>query len=162
MCIRDRFLPAQAGEVVLYSSNNVETVNRVVDQFTKENPDVKVSVVRAGTGALMQRIKAEAANPLGDIFWSGGLSTIGEFQEYLQPYDSPQASAVAPAYRGEGGRWLGTNTHAVSYTHLRMVGREQHLAAERHRRGQRMALREIGELLHRARVPARALSIIHI
>ena len=101
--------------MVLYSSNNVETVNRVVDQFTKENPDVKVSVVRAGTGALMQRIKAEAANPLGDIFWSGGLSTIGEFQEYLQPYDSPQASAVAPAYRGEGGRWLCTNTHVDVY-----------------------------------------------
>ena len=116
------FLPAQAGEVVLYSSNNVETVNRVVDQFTKENPDVKVSVVRAGTGALMQRIKAEAANPLGDIFWSGGLSTIGEFQEYLQPYDSPQASAVAPAYRGEGGRWLGTNTHVtVLMSNLRQV-----------------------------------------
>ena len=116
------FLPAQGGEVVLYSSNNVETVNRVVDLFTKENPDVKVSVVRAGTGALMQRIKAEAANPLGDIFWSGGLSTIGEFQEYLQPYDSPQASAVAPAYRGEGGRWLGTNTHVtVLMSNLRQV-----------------------------------------
>ncbi len=76
---------AGRGRVVLYSSNNVETVNQVVDQFTKENPDIKVSVVRAAPGALMQHIKAEAANPLGDIFWSGGLSTIGEFRDQFQP-----------------------------------------------------------------------------
>lgn len=68
--------PVTAAEVVLYSSNNVETVNRVVDLFTKENPDIKVAVVRAGTGALMQRIKAEAANPLGDMFWSGDRKSV--------------------------------------------------------------------------------------
>ncbi len=115
-------LSAMAGTVVLYSSNNVETVNGVVDQFTKENPDIKVSVVRAGTGALMQRIKAEAANPLGDIFWSGGLSTIAEFRELLAPYVSPQAGAVPEKYRGPDGLWLGTNTHVtVLMTHLRQV-----------------------------------------
>lgn len=104
---------ALAGEVVLYSSNNVETVNRVVDRFTKENPDIKVSVVRAGTGALMQRIRAEAANPLGDIFWSGGLSTVGEFRDQLAPYASAQAGAVPAPYRGPNDLWLGTNTHVT-------------------------------------------------
>lgn len=114
--------PVWAGEVVLYSSNNVETVNKVVAQFTKENPDIKVSVVRAGTGALMQRIKAEAANPLGDIFWSGGLSTISEFRDQLAPYQSAQAAAVPAAYRGPDGLWLGTNTHVtVLMSNLRQV-----------------------------------------
>jgi iron(III) transport system substrate-binding protein len=113
---------AIAGDVVLYSSNNVETVNGVVEQFTKQNPDIKVSVVRAGTGALMQRIKAEAGNPLGDIFWSGGLATIGEFREYLEPYASQQASAVPATYRGPNGLWLGTNTHvAVLMTNLKQA-----------------------------------------
>lgn len=113
---------ASAGDVVLYSSNNVETVNRVVDLFTKENPGIKVSVVRAGTGALMQRIKAEAANPLGDIFWSGGLSTIGEFRGQLEPYQSAQANAVPAQYRGPDGLWLGTNTHVtVLMANLRQV-----------------------------------------
>lgn len=114
--------PALASEVVLYSGNNVETVNAVVEQFSKENPDIKVSVVRAGTGALMQRIKAEAANPLGDIFWSGGLSTIGEFRDHLEPYVSPQATAVPAAYRDPNGQWLGTNTHVtVLMTNLRQA-----------------------------------------
>ena len=98
---------ASAAEVVLYSSNNVDTVNRVIDRFTRENPDIKVSVVRAGTGALMQRIKAEAANPLGDIFWSGGLSTVAEFRDQLAPYASAQAGTVPAPYRGPNDLWLG-------------------------------------------------------
>jgi iron(III) transport system substrate-binding protein len=104
---------ALAGEVVLYSSNNVETVSHVIDQFNRKHPDIKVSVVRAGTGALMQRIKAEAANPLGDIFWSGGLSTMAEFRSHFEPYASPEAGTVPAAYRGPDGLWLGTNTHVT-------------------------------------------------
>jgi iron(III) transport system substrate-binding protein len=113
---------AAAAEVVLYSSNNVETVNRVVDLFTKANPSIKVSVVRAGTGALMQRIKAEGANPLGDIFWSGGLSTVSEFRDQLEPYISPEAARVPEPYRGPNGLWLGTNVHVtVLMANLRQV-----------------------------------------
>lgn len=113
---------ASAAEVVLYSSNNVETVNRVVELFTKENPGIKVSVVRAGTGALMQRIKAEAANPLGDIFWSGGVSTINQFREQLEPYLSQDAATVPPAYRSPTGQWLGTNVHVnVLMSNLRQI-----------------------------------------
>jgi len=114
-----------AAEVVLYSSNNVETVNRVIDQFAKVHPDIKVSVVRAGTGALMQRIKAESSNPLGDIFWSGGLSTISEFRDQLTPYRTAQAEAVPAAYRGPDDLWLGTNTHVtVLMANLRQVPKE--------------------------------------
>lgn len=114
--------PASAADVVLYSSNNVETVNRVVELFTKEHPGIKVSVVRAGTGALMQRIKAEAANPLGDIFWSGGISTINQFREQLEPYLSQDAATVPPAYRSPTGQWLGTNVHVnVLMSNLRQI-----------------------------------------
>lgn len=115
-------IPAYASDVVLYSSNNVETVNRVIDGFAKVHPEINVSVVRAGTGALMQRIKAESGNPLGDIFWSGGLSTISEFRDQLAPYSSPHADAVPAPYRGPNDLWLGTNTHVtVLMTNLRQA-----------------------------------------
>lgn len=103
--------PSLASEVVLYSSNNVEVIDRVLELFNKQHPEIQVSVVRAGSGALMQRIKAEAKNPLGDIFWSGGFSTLADYQEYLDVYQSPQAKAVGPEFRGPGDAWLGTNTH---------------------------------------------------
>ncbi|WP_426117163.1 ABC transporter substrate-binding protein [Pseudomonas sp. DSP3-2-2] len=104
---------ANASDVVLYSSNDVQTVSALVDQFEQQYPDINVSVVRAGTGALMQRIKAEAANPLGDIFWSGGLSTIGAFQDQLEPYKSAAENAVPAQYRAPNDQWLATNTHVT-------------------------------------------------
>lgn len=102
---------AHAGEVVLYSSNNVEVVNRIVDEFTKKHPDISVSVVRAGSGALMQRIKAEAENPLGDIFWSGGFSTLSQYAPYFASYHTADAASIPANYHGPDQRWLGTNTH---------------------------------------------------
>jgi iron(III) transport system substrate-binding protein len=106
-------LSAKAGEVVLYSSNSVEAINTMVDEFNKKFPDIKVSPVRGATGAMMQRIKAEAANPRADIFWSGGFPLLGVYREYFAPYRSTEASAVGERFRGPEDLWLGTNAHVM-------------------------------------------------
>jgi iron(III) transport system substrate-binding protein len=106
-------LPATAGEVVLYSSNSVEAINTVVDEFNKTFPDIKVSPVRGSTGAMMQRIKAEAGSPKADIFWSGGFSSLGIYREYFAPYRSRETAATPAAFRGPNDLWLGTNAHVM-------------------------------------------------
>src|SRR5260221_3537350 len=93
---------AHAGEVVLYSSNSVEAINTVVDEFNRKYPDIKVSPVRGSTGAMMQRIKAEAANPKADIFWSGGFPALGAYREYFAPYRSAEAGAAAAKFLRPG------------------------------------------------------------
>jgi iron(III) transport system substrate-binding protein len=62
---------------------------------------------------MMQRIKAEAANPRADIFWSGGFPTLGVYREYFAPYRSSEASSVPPNLRGPDDLWLGTNAHVM-------------------------------------------------
>lgn len=104
---------AADGKVVLYSSNNVDTLKVVTDAFQKKYPGISVSVVRAGSGSLMKRIKAEAKNPMGDIFWSGGLSTINQFTDYQEPYTNADTKAVAASFRDAKGHWLGTNQHVA-------------------------------------------------
>ena len=101
-------------DIVLYSSNDVQTGSYVVNQFQKQNPGMTVSVVRAGSGALMRRIKAEGSNPLGDIFWSGGLSIIAAFSEQFQAYALPEtaeSSAIPIQYLGSDDLWHATNVH---------------------------------------------------
>jgi iron(III) transport system substrate-binding protein len=104
---------ANAGEVVLYSSNSVEAINAVTDEFNKKNPGIKISPVRGSTGAMMQRIKAEAASPKADIFWSGGFPALGTYKEYFAAYKSPEASALQPAFKGPNDLWVGTNAHVM-------------------------------------------------
>src|SRR5690349_16332844 len=86
---------AQAGEVVLYSSDSVEAINAVADDFNKKYPDIHIAPVRGSTGAMMQRIKAEAASPKGDIFWSGGFSVLGLYKDYFAAYRSPEESGLS-------------------------------------------------------------------
>jgi iron(III) transport system substrate-binding protein len=102
-----------AGDVVLYSSNSVEAINTVVDEFNKKYPDIHVSPVRGSTGAMMQRIKAESASPKADIFWSGGFPALGAYRDYFTSYRSPESNAAAAAFRGPNDLWLGTNAHVM-------------------------------------------------
>jgi iron(III) transport system substrate-binding protein len=104
---------AQAGEVVLYSSNSVEAIGAVTDEFQKLNPGIKITSVRGSTGAMMQRIKAEAAAPKADIFWSGGFAVLGLYEEFFVPYKSPEAAGIAANYKSPKDLWLGTNAHVM-------------------------------------------------
>jgi len=104
---------ARAAEVVLYSSNGVDAIKVVTELFGKKYPDIKIATVRAGTGALMQRMKAEAGNPLGDIVWSGGVATLGAYKDLFAPYKSPEAAAVPAAYRGPDDLWVSVNHHLM-------------------------------------------------
>lgn len=107
------FGSALAGEVVLYSSNSVDAINAVTEEFNKTNPGIKISAVRGSTGAMMQRIKAEAGAPKADIFWSGGFAVLGLYEDYFAPYKSPEAAGVAATYKSPKDLWLGTNAHVM-------------------------------------------------
>jgi iron(III) transport system substrate-binding protein len=104
---------ACAGEVVLYSSNTVDAINAVTEDFQKKYPDIKITAVRGSTGAMMQRIKAEAGAPKADIFWSGGFSLLRLYGEYFLPYQSTEYAKLAPGYRDAGNLWAGTNAHVM-------------------------------------------------
>ena len=104
---------ATAGDVVLYSSNSVDAINAVTEEFNKKYPDIKISAVRGSTGAMMQRIKAEAGAPKADIFWSGGFSVLRLYKDFFQPYQSSEYASLASGYREPAGLWAGTNAHVM-------------------------------------------------
>jgi iron(III) transport system substrate-binding protein len=104
---------AFAGEVVLYSSNSVEAINAVADEFQKKNPGIKIVSVRGSTGAMMQRIKAEAGAPKADIFWSGGFAVLGLYEDLFVAYKSPEAAGIGAGYKSPKDLWLGTNAHVM-------------------------------------------------
>ncbi|MDR3220967.1 MAG: ABC transporter substrate-binding protein [Candidatus Accumulibacter sp.] len=104
---------AQAQTVVLYSSNNTETIEAALNVAKKKAASLNVQQVTGGTGALMKRIQAEAQNPRGDILWSGGFGTLGAYKEYMQPYKSPDFASIPEEFRGPDNLWIGTNVHLM-------------------------------------------------
>ena len=104
---------AQAETVVLYSSNNPETIQAAVDVVKQKTPGLDVQTVTGGTGTMMKRIEAEAANPRGDLFWSGGFGTLGSYSSQLQPYTPDGLDAIPERFRGPDNLWVGTNVHLM-------------------------------------------------
>jgi iron(III) transport system substrate-binding protein len=113
-------------KVVLYSSNKQSSIDLTVNMFKKKYPDIEVSVVRAGSGALMKRIAAEKDNPLGDVFWSGGFGTLGAYKDYFAPYVSPEAKALPKEFIEKNHLWTGVNVHPmVVMYNLKLVDKNQ-------------------------------------
>lgn len=104
---------AHAQTVVLYSSNNTETIETALNVVKKKAPSLNVQQVTGGTGSLMKRIQAEAKNPRGDVLWSGGFGTLGAYKEFLEPYKAPEIAAIPAEFRGPNDLWVGTNLHVM-------------------------------------------------
>ena len=85
-------LPAAAqGELVLYCSVQEEWCRPMVAAFEKAT-GIKVLMTRKSSGEFYAQIKAEAANPKGDIWWGGtGDPHLQAAEELLtDPYVSPR------------------------------------------------------------------------
>ena len=102
-----------AGQAVIYTSNNQQSVQAVTDTAAKLLPRVKISAITGGSGQLLRRIEAEAAKPQADIFWSSSPNTLGAFKQLYEPYKSPQAAAIAADLSEPAGLWTAANIHVV-------------------------------------------------
>ncbi len=102
-----------SAEAVVYTSNNVQTIDTAVDIAREVAPDLNIHKVTSGTGALMKRIEAEEENPLGDVVWGGGFGTMAAFQHNFESYESPEAADVDERFIGPDNLWAGSNAHVM-------------------------------------------------
>ncbi len=100
-------LAEATGTVVVYSPHDANPLNAGVALFEKAYPNIKVQVVAAGTGELLQRIAAEAENPLADVLWGGGADSLAAFKDYFEPYVCANDAVIGEAYKDADDKWIG-------------------------------------------------------
>lgn len=96
-----------SGTVVVYSPHDADPLNDGVNRFMEKYPNIKVEVVAAGTGELINRIKAEEAKPIADVLWGGGADSVVAFKEYFEPYVSANDDKIPAAYKDPNHIWVG-------------------------------------------------------
>jgi iron(III) transport system substrate-binding protein len=101
--------PKATGRISIYSALNESTNNQLFAAFTTATGVQTDVLPLAAAGELQTRIKAEKASPKADIFVGGdnsfhdGLGTEG----LLEPYKSPNRSAIAAEASDSAGNWTG-------------------------------------------------------
>lgn len=84
------------GSVVVYSAAPQQLMDDLLPMFEKET-GIKVELVKAGSGELMNRLKAESGKPVADIIWSVDGTVIDFSASLFEKYKPVEAAAIVPA-----------------------------------------------------------------
>ncbi|EUB99736.1 hypothetical protein PMI07_006017 [Rhizobium sp. CF080] len=84
------------GTVVVYSAAPQELMDSILPAFEKKT-GTKVELVKAGSGELMNRIKAESSKPAADVIWSVDGTVIDFSAALFEPYAPKEAAAITPS-----------------------------------------------------------------
>jgi iron(III) transport system substrate-binding protein len=104
-------------EVVAYTSVDQPVSEPVFKSFESQTTIAVRAVFDTeetkSTGVL-NRLIAEAAHPQADVFWSGDPVRIMVLKKrgLVEPFASPNAAAIPPAFRAPDGAWTGLAARA--------------------------------------------------
>src|SRR6476661_9741470 len=92
-------VPALAQQrVSIYTAHTANIVERLIPEFEKAT-GIKADVVKAGSGDIINRVRAEAANPKADVIWSIGAELLEANTDLLEPYQPKEAAMIADAFQ---------------------------------------------------------------
>jgi iron(III) transport system substrate-binding protein len=113
---------AAQGELVVYCTVQEEWCRPMVAAFEKAT-NIKVLMTRKSAGEFYAQIKAEAANPRGDVWWGGtGDPHLQAAEEGLtEPYKSPKMAELQDwavrQWEASKGRTVGIYAGALGYSY---------------------------------------------
>lgn len=123
--------PQDRREVVLYCSVDQEIAEPMIAEFEKESGIEVLSrfdTEATKTAGLARRIRAEAASPVADVFWSSEVfHTIRLVREnLLSPYRSAATTDRPELYTDPNGQWYGFALRArvIAYSTERVSAEE--------------------------------------
>lgn len=97
---------SKSNKVTVYSPHQAEIINPIIKEF-QDRTKIEVELVTGGTGELLNRVKAESGNALGDVFWGGGAESLAAFKENFDPYKVKDDASIPDIYKSSDGAWTG-------------------------------------------------------
>lgn len=87
--------------LVVYSAASEGEAEKLTEEFNKIYPNIEVTVIRAGSGDLVTRVKTEWPKPEGDVILLMGTENLDQIYDMLMPYTCANDAAIAPEYKDQ-------------------------------------------------------------
>jgi iron(III) transport system substrate-binding protein len=110
-------MPAAYGaddKIVVYSAAPQELVDKVIPAFEKAS-GLKVELVKAGAGELINRVKAEKGRMAADVVWSVGGEVLQANPDLFQTYTPNEAEKIVAEVRSKG-KWTPFTVVATAFS----------------------------------------------
>ena len=103
--------------LVAYSSMEDGELADYVSQIERDNPDLRINVVRISTSALHERILQEGDAGQWDIIFGWSLTKLldPKIQALLTTFDSAQLDRLPKEARGDGGKWFSPSAFVPAF-----------------------------------------------
>ena len=86
-------------ELVIYSAASEGEAEALSAAFNKIHPEIKITIIRAGSGDLVTRVKTEWPKPEGDVILLMGAENLAQIYDMLQGYKSVNHDNFDPENR---------------------------------------------------------------
>jgi iron(III) transport system substrate-binding protein len=97
------------GKLVIYTARDQTVVDKVMEMFKKKYPNIDVEVLTMGAQQILERVRAEKANPQADFWWGGTQSalSVAAKEDLLEPYKPSFDKYIKPEHKDPKHRWYG-------------------------------------------------------
>ncbi|MBR1919416.1 MAG: extracellular solute-binding protein [Spirochaetales bacterium] len=92
---------AKKGELTIYSAASQAEAEKLTEAFNKIHPEIKVTIISAGSGDIVTRIKTEWPKPDGDVVLLLGAENLDQVYDMLAEYKSANHDAIDPDNRDQ-------------------------------------------------------------
>jgi iron(III) transport system substrate-binding protein len=106
---------AAGNSVVVYNAVSTKLIQAFAEEFEKQNPGAKVEVISGGSGELLTRIKAERANPRGDVLVGPDADVFDAAIDLFEAYQSKEKGAFDKAAVHSEGKYYGFSTNFQAF-----------------------------------------------
>ncbi len=106
---------AEETTLVVYSAVEPDEAKPWRDAFERENPDIKLELIRSSSGSMEARILAEKDNPRHDVIWRLANTSLIDFARLglLEAYTPKGIERIDPRFREKGPEthWVGHSAY---------------------------------------------------
>lgn len=126
-------LISQGGDqaITVYTALEDDQIAKYLPLFQKQNPDIKVNIVRDSTGVVTAKLLAEKDNPQADLVWGLAVSSllVADKQGMLEPYAPKGLEAIQPNFKDTRNppHWVGIDAWMSAFCVNTEVLKEKNL-----------------------------------
>jgi|GEM_PF-70384 len=111
---------ATSGSLTVYTAFEDDQIDKYLESFRKEYPDIDLNVVRESTGTLIARVIAEKDNPVADVIWGTSASVLLQLKPYdlIKGYTPEKADLLDPKFydsKDPEALWTGCDVYETAF-----------------------------------------------
>ena len=88
--------------LVIYSAASEGEAELLTKAFKELYPNIEVTIIRAGSGDLVTRVKTEWPKPEGDVILLMGTENLDQIYDMLEPYKCANDAKIEAQYKDQG------------------------------------------------------------